>query len=295
MGTEDLNLNTWLRNYYKNPNPDTVPKALDWFCHGGEPEYPLRKPGAMAFFSEVFTRNPDKLEAWFLELECQTDQAKIDICYALWWSRSGYCRNLLDILIAHEWLNSDPELADRFLKTNASFDDVETNDFVFMFFHWGLYFASGDEKYLARLMEIFELPDVSGLRFLEYCKKNGDNLRELLMPLLNHPLCLSDDSPTPVGDFDTTMGWLRENIPLGNVPGFEELRDRLKLNDEQIAQCALKFELSETLYNFAKEHPKIEGFLLAQERVATGRKKAHLQTILSYREDAQTVFNSELN
>lgn len=78
-------VNDFLMNYYKNPEPDRIPWFLEQIDEGGAMPLPYKAISpVIGFLTEVFRSNPDRLDAWketFLNIKGAIPRAAV--CNAL--------------------------------------------------------------------------------------------------------------------------------------------------------------------------------------------------------------------
>jgi len=152
-------LNEWMMRYYEHPQPDTTVSAIEFMSKEGTLSKTAAQPPIAAFLAQVFAQNPEKVQRWQTQLAVGgEDQSRI-VALAFWMSGNesllkamaggtsasvaGYAKKLL--------ANRPPDL----LK-----DEVTTAGFLDML--WGSFFATGDEKYVVRIISALPLAKTEG-------------------------------------------------------------------------------------------------------------------------------------
>lgn len=115
-------LTAFTDTYYLHPRPDLVPAAIAALSSTGALRNRSAVPPVVAFFSEVFAANPDRLPEWRALIERGDAETKTVLRRALALSTSGGVLRLEG-------------------------HSAELNDM-----YWGAFFASGNRAYLARLV-----------------------------------------------------------------------------------------------------------------------------------------------
>ena len=110
--------------YYVEPHPELVGAAIDYLGASGILKKGAAVPPAVAFFVEVFARNPARVAEWTAVIERQPDEVRTALRRAV--ALSSNPKTLLD---------GEPPSPRR-------------NDIC-----WGAFFGSGDGAYLTRLMD----------------------------------------------------------------------------------------------------------------------------------------------
>jgi hypothetical protein len=80
----EIDLSQWMTYYYLYPQPDLAPKAILFIEQQGLLDRQNTKASFIAFFSQIFAKNPTKLSAWIQELKSLKQPHKILIWSALW-------------------------------------------------------------------------------------------------------------------------------------------------------------------------------------------------------------------
>src|ERR1700680_3180547 len=116
-------VSAFIQEYYLRPQPELIAGLIDALHPTGYLEKETAIPPLVAFFSEVFAANPDRLSQWQVRIEKQDKQTKIALERALSLSKVGGV-----------------------LKLEGH--SGELNDM-----YWGAFFASGNPDYLKKLVD----------------------------------------------------------------------------------------------------------------------------------------------
>src|SRR5882724_6849994 len=77
---------TWLENYYQNPQPSKVVSSVFALSEDGYFETAGQPAIAIGFFSKVFAQNPNKVDQWFAEFRDLPLSERRLMAAALWQS-----------------------------------------------------------------------------------------------------------------------------------------------------------------------------------------------------------------
>ena len=146
-------LNQWMTFYYLHPQPELLVAALlladKLGFLTGDASAPLQ-----AFTSRVFAANPDKVKGWYQDLLPVSENGKTMILTALWWSNTPEAKEVLQGVAAQ--LPEKPQAA--FKKqidtVPANLDTMEAESPAVLDMLWACFCATGDEKYVKRLVTI---------------------------------------------------------------------------------------------------------------------------------------------
>ena len=159
----------WLTYYYLHPRPDLTIPALQYVDQEGWLKKDNARPPIVGFFAQVLAQNPDRTKEWAAELATASEAQRSVFATALWMVNSDDSRGLL----AHMASNAASPFrdhAENLLKKpppNLLKDEVDSPSFLDAL--WGSFFATGDERYVQRLISV-----------LPYLKKEGD-IQKLLI------------------------------------------------------------------------------------------------------------------
>ena len=145
-------LNEWMMHYYQHPRSDLTVSAVEFMAKSGE----LANKGAQApigaFLGQVFIQNPQKVEPWFSQLKNGEDNQKQVLALALWIANTEAFAHFLQTLEP----GSSPSVSEYvkgLLATRSPdllTDEVTNAGFLDML--WGSFFATGDERYVRRII-----------------------------------------------------------------------------------------------------------------------------------------------
>jgi hypothetical protein len=116
-------VSVFMQGYYLHPQPELIAGLLDALHPSGYLEKENAIPPLVAFFSEVFAANPDRLSQWQVRIQKQDEKTKSALERALSLSKAGGV-----------------------LKLEGH--STQLNDM-----YWGAFFASGNPDYLRRLVD----------------------------------------------------------------------------------------------------------------------------------------------
>ena len=141
----------WMTYYYVHPQPELVVPAVLFADKNdlltGDYVAPFQ-----AFLSGVFAQNPDKVAVWFNAIAPMKESNRTLLLTSVWWSNTSQGKQMLQQLCKtlpakpqaefRKQIDSDPpQIVQMPIEGTAVLDML-----------WGCYCATGDEKYVRRLM-----------------------------------------------------------------------------------------------------------------------------------------------
>lgn len=144
-------LGRWMTYYYLHPQPDLLVPAVLYADRNnlltGDYVAPFQ-----AFLSRVFAQNPDKIGGWFNALAPMKENNRTLLLTSIWWSNTAQGKQILQQLCKSlpekpqaefkKQIDSDPPLINEMPMDNTALLDML----------WAAYCASGDDKYVKRLL-----------------------------------------------------------------------------------------------------------------------------------------------
>ncbi|MBX9722696.1 MAG: hypothetical protein K2X81_14955 [Candidatus Obscuribacterales bacterium] len=159
--TTDADLSRWLSFYYLHPQPDLTLKALNLVQKGNLAKTNVRN-SLVAFFSQVMAQNPQRLAAWTEKFKAMDDNMKGMLWTALWQANTSESNKQLAVLTK----SLKPEQQKLTLKMPAAtaiekmtIDGPSVLDML-----WAAYCATGDERYVKRVISVLTPPDTHGAK-----------------------------------------------------------------------------------------------------------------------------------
>lgn len=141
-------LSRWISNYYRSPDPETIPARVRRMSHLGM--FTNRRPEAFHFFLGLIMRShPDKIAAWMEACQDLPEVDRVVLHHAIWVSQTDQGR---------EWLASQglKGLAEREGHPLMTGDAVALEPHhVDMLWEW--FFATGDKAPVRRIVGFFNM------------------------------------------------------------------------------------------------------------------------------------------
>ncbi len=146
----------WFQQYQDNPKPEQIPKMLQDFTKN---EY-LNKPGAAypitAFFMIIFQKYPDQIKIWLEPLKDLSHNNKAILYTALWQSNNKKAQEYLEEL--YQRADKKEKMMISQIRSRKIIDLMKVHfvstEIIDMM--WASYYASGDTKYISRVLAILE-------------------------------------------------------------------------------------------------------------------------------------------
>lgn len=148
--TSTQDLVNWMTYYYMHPQPDLLVPALIYADSNGlvqKGEAPLT-----AFVSRVFALNPKRIPTWTAQLEALSAKSKPMLWSALWWSNTVEGKETLNKLATTLPPKSQDFILAQMGKPAEPIEQMEIKSPEVLDELWGAFSATGDEKYVTRLM-----------------------------------------------------------------------------------------------------------------------------------------------
>lgn len=146
-------LERWTTYYYVYPQPDLTVKAILVSEQIGFLDRPTAAAPLIGFFSQIFSQNPDKLPAWILELKPLKQNHKAIIYTALWLANTNESRKQAAILLKE----LAPDAQASITKSTAKVVPIQNMEIcspAVLDMLWTSFFATGDEKYVKRIISV---------------------------------------------------------------------------------------------------------------------------------------------
>jgi hypothetical protein len=141
----------WMTYYYMHPQPDLLVPALLYADANGlvqKGEAPLT-----AFVSRVFAQNPKRIGPWVDQLNTAlSPKSKPMLWSALWWSNTPEGKEQLNKLAQALPEKSQGLVLAQMVKPAVPIESMEMKSPEVLDELWGAFSATGDEKYVSRLM-----------------------------------------------------------------------------------------------------------------------------------------------
>jgi len=160
--TEDQ-LNEWLTYYYLHPRPDLVVSAVQFMSKQGHLQEAHAQTPFCVFLAQVFSANAGELDTWFGQLRNGTEDQKSALALTLWMVGSGSSKALLKSLSGDGsggFQNYVGELLADDHPPDLLHDDIGNAGCLDAL--WASFFASGDERYVKRIIGALPLMNVHG-------------------------------------------------------------------------------------------------------------------------------------
>lgn len=144
-------LSRWMTYYYLHPQPDLVVSAIQLADQNNLLEGDSIAP-FQGFLSRVFESNPEQIPTWFGQLGNIKDSSKTVVLTAVWWSNTKEGKTLLDNIANSLPDKSKIEFHKQIDKKAEDLDKLAIESPDVLDILWGAFSATGDEKYVRRLM-----------------------------------------------------------------------------------------------------------------------------------------------
>src|SRR4051794_11492107 len=152
-------LSRWMVYYYLHPQPDAVVKSIMAMSSVGIFDNENALPPVIAFYSRIFIQNPGRLRAWFAELErLPKDHRKI-MWLALWHADTPETVAQLKLIYEKSSASDKEQLKEMLQSQPQSLTEIEIVSGAELDMLWGAFMATGDEKYVIRIISVLAWAD----------------------------------------------------------------------------------------------------------------------------------------
>ncbi len=148
-----MDLENWTTYYYLYPQPDLTVKAIFFSEQVGFMDCPNAAAPLIGFFGQIFAANPGKLQAWVQDLKPLKQIHKNIIYTALWLANTNESKTQAAILLKQ----LAPDMQASITKSTAkhvAVEHMEINSPAVLDMLWASFFATGDERYVKRIMSV---------------------------------------------------------------------------------------------------------------------------------------------
>lgn len=156
--TTNAQLQEWMTYYYLHPRPELTVSALHQLSREGLLLKANSRSPIAAFLAQLFVSNRDRARQWVFDLDAGVDDEKMMAALATWMAQTDDTVALLGSLAT----GSSPTVQDfvgGLLKGERPpnfLEDAVTNP-GFLDALWGSFFATGDERYVYRVISALPL------------------------------------------------------------------------------------------------------------------------------------------
>lgn len=151
----EMDLSQWMTYYYLSPQPALVPKAIFFIERQGLLDCQNAKASFVAFFSQIFAQNPTKLPAWIEELKALKQPHKNLVWSALWMANTAEAKGQM-IIVAKQLMPNDQASIVKYTHKAVPIETMEISSPAILDMLWGHFFATGDERYVKRIMTVLQ-------------------------------------------------------------------------------------------------------------------------------------------
>jgi hypothetical protein len=139
----------WLMNYYKQPDPETIPARVQRMSQLGMLSKRPHPQGFEMFFAQVMKKHPDKIEPWMKELADLPEAERKVLVQSVWMSQTPEGKKWL---AAH----NEKELAEK-----PGHPLTTSGPYVLEPYHldmlWEWFFATGEKAPIEQIVGKFEM------------------------------------------------------------------------------------------------------------------------------------------
>lgn len=143
-------LDEWMMHYYEHPQPELTCSAIQFMSAKGLISESSSPPIA-AFLARLVEQDPEKAQEWRVRLGSGGNSAATTIALALWMANN---RSELEAMLTAKL---DPQVhgtvTELLQNTPPNLLQDEIRDSAYLDMFWGSFFATGDEKYVLRVID----------------------------------------------------------------------------------------------------------------------------------------------
>lgn len=141
----------WLNHYYENPQPDQFVPAIYELSRNGYFEQPGHVSQAIGFIAGVFSRNPEQIDQWVVNLGGLPAPHQRLIAAALWYSGSPKGAEYLRAYsrVVNRELRAE---IDGLLVLKPSLRETDVLSASSLNLQWGAFLATGDSRHIQKVL-----------------------------------------------------------------------------------------------------------------------------------------------
>jgi hypothetical protein len=149
---DEFNLNEWITYYYLHPQPDRTVEAILFMSAKGYLDKETAQSPLAAFFSQLFSQNPQSIELWFSKLEGLPNAQRRLLCGALWYSDTPQGLEQLKKEAARVAPLDNADIVKLTTAKPPSIASLEITAPSVLDMLWASFMATGDERYVIRII-----------------------------------------------------------------------------------------------------------------------------------------------
>jgi hypothetical protein len=149
----DEDLGRWFTYYYLHPKPDLTPKAILFAEHAGLLDKPSSKAPFVAFFTQLFAHNPDKLHSWIVALAPLSQAHKEFIWTVLWYADTPEAKKQAALLLP-QLSAEDRDRNQKYTGKPVAIENWPISSPAVLDMLWSSFSATGDDRYVERIMTV---------------------------------------------------------------------------------------------------------------------------------------------
>lgn len=144
------NWQTWMNQYYQNPQPDQVVDAAFGLAADGAFADADFTAKAIGFFSQVFDRHPERVDRWFRQFEALPDDARRTMAAALWYAGDRRAEAVLRRTAERSLYRG--EIRQLAATQPAPVADTPVRSESSMNLQWGAFLSSGEAGHITQIL-----------------------------------------------------------------------------------------------------------------------------------------------
>lgn len=157
--TDDLS--RWMNYYYLHPQPDLMIQAIDYIQKNNLASNDARN-SLIAFFSQLIAQNPQKLAAWTEHFKSMDERMKGILWTAMWQADTPESKKQL--VIFTNSLSPEIKKATSKMPAPVAIEKMPIQGPGALDRLWSCFCATGDERYVKRVIEVLPPPDTHGAK-----------------------------------------------------------------------------------------------------------------------------------
>lgn len=139
-----------LESYYLQPQPAAVPRIVHALCAEGYLEQPGQSAVAIGFLSTLFAQNPERVDAWLLELNGLPMAGHRLIAASLWQAGHPLGADMLRNLGEFSPVRAEVQRLASTSSQSVAVTPVLSSSSMNL--QWGAFLATGDERYIVNVL-----------------------------------------------------------------------------------------------------------------------------------------------
>lgn len=287
--------NELLVNYYRNPQPDKIPAALERIAASDFIKNQPTDISAMTayLFGRIARQDPSLISKYteVFEKASPAHEGRVFILMVFQICGNEEVRHFLENKLDDKDFLNEKQDIQNVLKGSipVKFSPLtrEVKDGVDLDFLWAEFIVTGKKEPVVKIIDVLERPDIFQSRLQAWLRENHSKKeKQFLDGMLNQELRMdiNVDQPTLTGaaDLDNLFSAQMQSQPTDpeRRESIKRMRKMLNISDDDLLYMAVKGAAMWSLRSNSQQHPKVFEYCKQEFERREGKGKIELAIIL---------------